>query len=90
MCSAMAAHRNRNKHALKGVACKNYELNQDVIIFNPHKKLFCEAGTIQFFVPISDRLGPQQFMVQMANGSSRVINSAWLSPQSSTRAATLS
>ena len=74
MCKVLADHRNRYKHALKAVTCKQYELGQPVIVFNPSKRMFSEAGTVMSYMHISDSFGPCQYTVKISNGSLRVVN----------------
>ena len=57
----------------------SYKIGEKVLVFSPKTKRFVERGTILGYIPNTANMIPTSYTIQMGNGTTRVVNQAWLS-----------
>ena len=72
MNQKMEAHRERYRNKYKNTNASVYDINEEVLVFDPKSKNFYRKGhIISFDPPPSDSLGPRDYMMEFDDGHSR-------------------
>ena len=75
----MEAHRERYRSKYKNTNTSVYDINEEVLVFDPKSKLFSRGGhIISFDPPPKDALGPRNYRVEFDDGNTRKVNCQWL------------
>ena len=79
MNKKMELHREKYRSKYKNTNTNIYDLNEQVLVFNPKDKLFSKRGHIHSFdPPPRDSLGPRNYQVQFDDGNIRKVNCQWI------------
>ena len=77
----MKQHRERYRAKYVNTRLVDYNLGDEVLIFDPKLKTFSKEGTVHSFdPPPSDSLGPRDYTIQFKEGGTRRVNQQWLIP----------
>ena len=81
MAEKILKHRDRYRTKYLNTRLVNYNINDEVLVFDPKMKTFSKEGRIlSFDPPPSDLLGPRDYTIEFKEGGTRRVNHQWLIP----------
>ena len=81
MAEKMSKHRERYRAKYLNTRLVNYNLNDEVLVFDPKMKTFSKEGKVLSFDPLpSDLLWPRDYTIEFKEGGTMRLNQQWLIP----------